>query len=75
MFSKVWLKDASERALSTVAQAALAFVTATGSTSGDLNLKQLVAVSLMAGVLSLLKSVAASGVGNTDSASLIDLEK
>lgn len=58
MFRKAFWKGATERAVKTVAQAAVAFVTA--DTVGLLNVDyvQLLSVSGLAGLVSLLTSIA-----------------
>ena len=74
MFSKKWLKDAAERCISTVAQTALALLVAAGPVGIHvINWKQVGTVAALAGVISLLKSVVASGVNDSKSASLVDL--
>ena len=76
MFTKKFLKDAAERAISTVAQTALALLVAAGSVGIEgINWKAVVSVSAVAGVVSVLKSIVASRLNEPDSASLVDLEK
>lgn len=54
---KDWLKAAGIRALKTVAQAAIAFI-GTSAAMGDVNWLQCGSAVLLAGILSLLTSVA-----------------
>jgi Putative lactococcus lactis phage r1t holin len=79
VFSKKWLKDAAERAISTVAQTALALVIAVAATPNngltDVPWLAVVNVSALAGLISVLKSIIASRVNPPDSASLVDLDK
>jgi hypothetical protein len=79
MFTKKWLKDALERAISTFAQTALALIIAIAATpSNGLTAVPWVAVlnvSGLAALISLLKSAIATRVNPPDSASLVDLEK
>ncbi len=67
--SKFW-KDAFERALKTFAQAAVA-VLAVATGVLDANWVQAISVAGLAGVVSLLTSVASAGVGDKESASLV----
>ncbi len=57
IFTKAWLKAAGIRALRTVAQTAVASI-GTGAVMGDVNWPALGSASLLAGILSLLTSVA-----------------
>lgn len=57
MFTKKWAKAAGIRAMKTVAQAAVATI-GTGAVLTDVNWITVVSASLLAGVLSLLTSVA-----------------
>lgn len=57
MFTKKWVKAAGIRAMKTVAQAAVATI-GTGAVLTDVNWITVVSASLLAGVLSLLTSVA-----------------
>lgn len=79
MFTKKFLKDAAERAVSTVAQTALALIIAVAATPNngltDVPWLAVVNVSALAGLISVLKSIIASRVNPPDSASLVDLEK
>ena len=54
---KTWLKAASVRAVKTVAQTAVATI-GTAAVLGDVNWLMVVSASLLAGILSLLTSVA-----------------
>ena len=55
--TKKWLKAAGVRALKTVAQTAIAAI-GTAAAMGDVNWSMVASTSLLAGVLSLLTSVA-----------------
>lgn len=57
MFTKKWAKAAGIRAMKTVAQTAVATI-GTGAVLTDVNWITVVSASLLAGVLSLLTSVA-----------------
>lgn len=67
MFSVKFLKDSAERALSTVAQGYVASAVILGGIFDWTAFK----IALGAGVLSLFKSVAASKIGASDTASLV----
>ena len=56
-FFKKWLKAALIRAVKTVAQAAIASI-GVGATMGDVNWGYVLSASILAGVLSLLTSLA-----------------
>jgi Putative lactococcus lactis phage r1t holin len=79
VFTKKFLKDAAERAISTVAQTALALIIAVAATPNngltDVPWLAVVNVSALAGLISVLKSIVASRVNPPDSASLVDLDK
>ena len=79
MFTKKFLKDAAERAISTVAQTALALIIAVAATPNngvtDVPWLAVVNISALAGLISVLKSIIASRVNPPDSASLVDLDK
>lgn len=57
MFTKQWAKAAAVRAVKTVAQTAVATI-GTGAVLSDVNWVMVVSASALAGVLSLLTSVA-----------------
>lgn len=57
MFTKKWLKAASVRAVKTVAQTAIATI-GTGALLSDVNWLAVVSASILAGLLSMLTSVA-----------------
>ena len=71
MFTKIFWKDAGERALKTVAQSMVALLTAGSFNLLSVDYKNLLSVSLFAGLTSLLTSVASASVGSTNSASLV----
>lgn len=71
MFTKRFLKDATERAIATFAQAVLAVVSADGLDILNLNWEQVLSVGLLALVLSVLKSIVATQTGDSQSASLV----
>jgi len=73
MWKKHFWKDVAERALKTAAQAAIAAI-GTGTAFGDVNWIAVVSVIGMAVAASLLMSIASVGIGDHDSASLIDAE-
>ena len=54
---KAWLKAAGVRAVKTVAQTAIATI-GTSAAMGDVNWKMVLSASVLAGILSLLTSVA-----------------
>ena len=75
MFAKTFFKDASERALSTIAQTFVALAGTNAADFLDLPLLDAVKASIVAGVLSMLKSFAASrGPIGDESASLVRLK-
>ena len=57
MFTKKWVKAALTRAVKTIAQAAIATI-GTSAVMGDVNWIMLGSASLLAGILSLLTSIA-----------------
>jgi Putative lactococcus lactis phage r1t holin len=67
--SKLFLMDAGERAVKTVAQSMVAILSAGAVGVLDVDWLNLLSISGMAGLLSLLTSVASAGSGN--SASLV----
>lgn len=54
---KLWLKCASIRAIKTIAQTAVALVSV-GTVMSDINWVQVASASLLAGILSILTSIA-----------------
>lgn len=71
MFTAKFRNDAIERALSTAAQTAVAVVGMDQISALQVDWKYVGGVALTAGILSLLKSVAARRTGDSDSASLV----
>ena len=57
MFTKKWFKAALTRAVKTIAQAAIATI-GTSAVMGDVNWIMVGSASLLAGILSLLTSIA-----------------
>ena len=57
IFTKTWLKSAGIRALKTVAQTAVALISV-GTVMSDINWLTVGSASLLAGILSILTSVA-----------------
>lgn len=72
MFSKLFWKDAVERAIKTVAQTLVTLFLASGEVFNLLtvNYQQALGVAAGAGVLSLLMSVGSAAKAGTDTASL-----
>lgn len=60
-----WLKDAVIRAVKTVAQSAVATIGTTAATLGEVEWLMVASTAALAGVLSLLMSVANIPIGNT----------
>jgi hypothetical protein len=75
MFTSTFLKDAAERAVATFAQTLVALVGTNAVDILTVDLADSVKASLVAGVLSLVKSIAAArGPIGDDSASAVDLK-
>ena len=70
MFSKSFWRATAERTISTAAQAALAMLGADGLGVIDVDWGQVGSVSGLAAVLAVLKALAASQTGSSDSPSL-----
>jgi LDH2 family malate/lactate/ureidoglycolate dehydrogenase len=68
--SKFW-KDAIERAIKTAAQTGVALLSVESISPLDMDWQQIGLTVAMAAVISILTSVASSGVGDNTSASLI----
>ena len=68
---KLFWIDATERAIKTFAQAAVAILTADAVGLIGVDYIQLASIAGLASVVSLLTSIASGGVGSTDSASLV----
>lgn len=69
--SKSFWADAIERAVRTVAQAALSILTINGTNLLNADWKGLLSAAGLAGVISILMSVTASGAGNKNTASFV----
>lgn len=69
-FSKIWLLDTAERAIKTIAQTLVALLTADGAFDLlSVDWGQMLSIAGLAGVISILTSIASAGSGN--SASLV----
>lgn len=71
IFSRNFVKDAIERAISTAAQAAAAVIGVAAVSVLDVDWSQVGGVSALAAILSVLKSLAATRRGNPEDASLV----
>ena len=71
IYTPVFWKDAAERAVYTAAQAAIGVLTAGSIGLVDVDWAATGSIAGLAAVVSVLKSIVASGVGNGD-ASLVD---
>lgn len=73
MFTKLFWKDATERALSTAAQFALGVIGLSDAVAGvitqNASWELILSAAATGFILSLLKAIAAAKVGNKDSAS------
>lgn len=74
MFTMAWLKDTAERAIATAAQTIIALLGADGFDLLDVDVYEVMGVSLGALALSVLKSLVASKMHDPNSASLVDLD-
>lgn len=70
-FSKAFWQDTAERAIRTVAQTALSIITINGTPALSVDWTGLLYTSALAGVISILMSVVASGSGNKNDASFV----
>jgi hypothetical protein len=78
VFSKKFAKDSAERVGSTIAQTALALIVPIAIANKGLTAVPwfvVLDVSLLAGLICLLKCIIATRLNAADSASLVDLEK
>lgn len=71
IYTPTFWKDAAERAISTAAQAAIGVLTAGSIGLVDVDWASTGSIAGLAAVVSILKSIVASGIGNGD-ASLVD---
>lgn len=71
MFTVSFWKDAAERAVASVAGAAVAVLSAGSLGLFEVDFANLASVSLLAGAVSILKALAASKVGELGTASLV----
>ena len=74
MWTLTFWKRTAERAVKTVAQTALATMGTTAVAITSLDWGQIAAISATGGVLSILTSVASSGIGDPESPSLVKTE-
>jgi hypothetical protein len=74
LFTKMFWRDAIERALSTAAQSVIAVtgLEVVDIISAPLNLKTLGSAAIVGFVLTIIKAVAASYIGDPDSASFVE---
>ena len=70
MFNKKWAKDTLERVLSTTAQSILVYVGGDVLNAWDFDWKNALGIAAGSALLTFLKCVAASKVGDENSASL-----
>lgn len=71
MFSKKFALDSIERAIKTIAQVALALVTVQGFDLLHANYVGILSAIALAGLISILTSIASASFGDKDSASLV----
>jgi len=71
MYTKLFWKDAAERALKTFAQSAVALLTAGSFNIMTVDYKSVLSVAAFAALTSVLTSLASAGTGSTSSASLV----
>lgn len=75
MFTRLFIKDMAERAISTFAQAVLAVITVLAPASGmdllTINYGPILMIGGIAAVLSVLKAIVAAAKAGTDTASLV----
>ena len=73
MFTQAFLLDALERALKTTAQvAAAAFAANEMALWVPVELTEILKLAVASGIISVLTSIASAGVGDSDSASLVN---
>lgn len=72
IFTRRFAKEVAERSLKTVAQAAAALLGGAGMGLLDVDWVSVLSVSGLAGVVSILTSIASAGYVGTDTASLVD---
>jgi hypothetical protein len=72
IFTRDFAKDAAERAVKTIAQAAAALLGGAGFGLLDVDWVSVLSVSGLAGVVSVLTSIASAGYVGHDSASLVE---
>ena len=73
MFTRVFVRDMLERAISTAAQALIPLIGADALALLNLSATEIAGVSGTAALLSVLKRLAASKLNDPESASLVDL--
>lgn len=72
IFNRTFWRDAIERLVKTIAQTMVAVLSAGATGLMDINWVSLLSVSGLAGLVSLLTSIASASATQTDSASLVN---
>lgn len=74
MFTLIFWKDAAERALTTAAEVVLGFLVIGSTAIADVDWAHIGSVAAVAAGASVLKSLVASNIGESRSASLVSLD-
>lgn len=74
MWTRKFWADALERAISTMAQFLVVLGGADGTGFLNMQWEQLLTLTLLGGVATIIKALASSGIGNKESAAVIDTE-